>query len=57
MRERAELFSVPVLAIVAHPTEAEFRRAFDAGADDVLVEGDALGARRRMRSLAEVVSQ
>lgn len=57
MRERAELFSVPVLAIVAHPSEDEFRRAFDAGADDVLVQGDALGARRRMRRLAEVLPQ
>jgi DNA-binding response OmpR family regulator len=53
MRERAGLFSVPVLAIVAHPTEAEFRRAFDAGADDVLVEamrsvqGGACAAWRR----------
>ncbi len=53
MRGRADLFNVSVLAVVAHPSEGEFRRAFDAGADDVLVDGDALGARRRMQSLAE----
>lgn len=53
LRDSAQLFAVPVLAMVPHPTESEFRRAFAAGADDVLVEGDTRGVAHRMRSLAE----
>jgi CheY-like chemotaxis protein len=54
MRERAELFNVPVLSIVAQPCPSEFRRAFEGGTDDVLVDGDELGAARRLLSLAKV---
>lgn len=51
MRSRAELFSVPVVALAPYPADAEYRKAYAQGADDVLVTSDAGGITRRLANL------
>jgi hypothetical protein len=51
LRERASLLTVPVIAVVPHPTEAFYRSAFASGADDALVSGDRGGITRRLANL------
>jgi CheY-like chemotaxis protein len=51
MREETEL-NIPVVAFVAHPSDSEFKRAFASGADDALVEGDALAIVQRLHCMA-----
>jgi hypothetical protein len=51
LRERASLLTVPVIAVVPHPSEAAYRLAFAAGADDAVVSGDRGGITRRLASL------
>jgi hypothetical protein len=53
MRRRADLSNVPVLAVVAHPSEDEFRRAFGAGADGVLVRRRYARSPRRRRAYSD----
>jgi hypothetical protein len=51
LRERANLLTVPVIAVVPHPTESVYREVFAAGADDALVSGDRGGITRRLANL------
>jgi hypothetical protein len=53
LRERASLLTVPVIAVVPHPSEAVYRSAFASGADDALVSGDRGGITRRLANLSE----
>ena len=52
LRERASLLTVPVIAVVPHPSEAIYRSAFASGADDALVSGDRGGITRRLANLS-----
>jgi hypothetical protein len=52
LRERASLLTVPVIAVVLHPSEAVYRTAFASGADDALVSGDRGGITRRLANLS-----
>ena len=51
LRERASLLTVPVIAVVPHPSESAYRSAFASGADDALVSGDRGGITRRLANL------
>jgi len=51
LRQRASLLTVPVIAVVPHPSEASYLAAFAAGADDALVSGDRGGVTRRLANL------
>ena len=51
MRSRAELFSVPVVALALYPGDVEYRKAYTQGADDVQVISDAGGITRRLANL------
>jgi CheY-like chemotaxis protein len=51
LRERASLLTVPVIAVVPHPSEAIYRSVFASGADDALVSGDRGGITRRLANL------
>src|SRR5262252_5337456 len=51
LRERASLLTVPVIAVVPHPSESVYRLAFASGADDALVSGDRGGITRRLANL------
>ncbi len=51
LRERASLLTVPVIAVVPHPTESIYRDVFAWGADDALVSGDRGGITRRLANL------
>jgi hypothetical protein len=51
LRERASLLTVPVIAVVPHPSESVYRSAFASGADDALVSGDRGGITRRLANL------
>lgn len=51
LRERASLLTVPVIAVVPHPTESIYRSVFASGADDALVSGDRGGITRRLANL------
>ena len=53
MRSRAELFSVPVVALAPYPGDTEYRKAYARGADDVQVTSDAGGITRRLANLAD----
>ncbi|MDD9970226.1 MAG: PilZ domain-containing protein [Myxococcales bacterium] len=52
VRDRARFFTMPIVALVPHPSDAEFRAAYAAGADDTLVKGDLGGITRRLANLA-----
>jgi DNA-binding response OmpR family regulator len=52
LRERANLLTVPVIAVVTHPSESSFRAVFAAGADDAIVSGDRGGITRRLANLS-----
>lgn len=56
VRDEAELFTVPILACVAQPSPEAFSEAYLAGADDVIVAGDAGGITRRLAHLAQARS-
>jgi PilZ domain len=51
LRQRASLLTVPVIAVVPHPSESVYRAAFASGADDALVSGDRGGITRRLANL------
>lgn len=51
LRQRASLLTVPVIAVVPHPSESFYRAAFASGADDALVSGDRGGITRRLANL------
>lgn len=51
LRQRASLLTVPVIAIVPHPSESYYLTAFASGADDALVSGDRGGITRRLANL------
>ena len=51
LRQRASLLTVPVIAVVPHPSESYYLAAFAAGADDALVSGDRGGVTRRLANL------
>lgn len=51
LRERASLLTVPVIAVVPHPSESIFLNVFASGADDALVSGDRGGITRRLANL------
>lgn len=51
LRARASLLTVPVVAVVPHPSEALYRAAFAAGVDDALVSGDRGGITRRLANV------
>ena len=51
LRQRASLLTVPVIAVVPHPSESYYLTAFAAGADDALVSGDRGGVTRRLANL------
>ncbi|HEX7479248.1 MAG TPA: PilZ domain-containing protein [Polyangiales bacterium] len=51
LRQRASLLTVPVIAVVSHPSELLYRTAFASGADDALVSGDRGGMTRRLANL------
>lgn len=51
LRQRASLLTVPVIAVVPHPSESYYLTAFAAGADDALVSGDRGGITRRLANL------
>jgi hypothetical protein len=51
LRERASLLTVPVIAVVPHPSESIYRDVFASGADDALVSGDRGGITRRLANL------
>jgi hypothetical protein len=51
LRERASLLTVPVIAVVPHPSESVYRSVFASGADDALVSGDRGGITRRLANL------
>jgi DNA-binding response OmpR family regulator len=51
LRQRASLLTVPVIAVVPHPSESFFLAAFASGADDALVSGDRGGITRRLANL------
>jgi hypothetical protein len=51
LRERASLLTVPVIAVVPHPSESIYRSVFASGADDALVSGDRGGITRRLANL------
>src|ERR1700712_359629 len=51
LRQRASLLTVPVIAVVPHPSESFYLTAFASGADDALVSGDRGGVTRRLANL------
>ena len=51
LRERASLLTVPVIAVVPHPSESIYLSVFASGADDALVSGDRGGITRRLANL------
>ena len=53
LRERADLLTVPVIAVVPHPSESIYSKVFAAGADDALVSGDRGGITRRLANLGQ----
>jgi CheY-like chemotaxis protein/Tfp pilus assembly protein PilZ len=55
LREEATLFDVPVIALVRGPAEAEFLKAKESGADDVVVASDHEGIARRLRALNDYI--
>jgi hypothetical protein len=52
LRERASLLTVPVIAVVPHPSESTYLSVFASGADDALVSGDRGGITRRLANLS-----
>ena len=52
LRDHPRLAGVPVLVLVPYPTDALFRQAYAAGANDALVQGDLGGLTRRLANLA-----
>jgi len=56
VRDEAELFTLPVLACVPLPSADAFSEAYLAGADDVIVAGDAGGITRRLSHLSQARS-
>lgn len=53
IREVGELFAVPIIAMVEHPSELAFCEALAAGATDALVGSDVHGAVRRLVGLGQ----
>ena len=56
VRDEAELFTLPILACVAQPSSDAFGDAYLAGADDVIVAGDAGGITRRLAHMSQASS-
>ena len=53
VREDARVFTVPIVALVAHASDATFRRAYNDGADDAMLRGDLGGITRRLANLKD----
>ncbi len=51
IRDEAELFTVPVLVLLARLSSDAYRAAYLAGADDVVIAGDIGGFTRRLANL------
>lgn len=52
IRDVGELFAIPLIALVEHPSESAFCAALAAGANDAVITGDVNGVLRRLASLA-----
>lgn len=53
VRQSPELLNVPIVALIDHPSEGQFRDAFAAGADDALVGDDVSTLRQRLETLRD----
>jgi CheY-like chemotaxis protein len=53
VRQSPELLNVPIVALIEHPSEGQFRDAFAAGADDALVGDDVGTLRQRLETLRD----
>jgi len=51
VRQSPELLNVPIVALIEHPSEGQFRDAFAAGADDALVGADLNTLKQRLETL------
>jgi CheY-like chemotaxis protein len=51
VRQSPELLNVPIVALIEHPSEGQFRDAFAAGADDALVGADIGTLKQRLETL------
>ena len=51
VRQSPELLNVPIVALIEHPSEGQFREAFAAGADDALVGADVGTLKQRLETL------
>jgi CheY-like chemotaxis protein len=57
VRQSPELLNVPIVALIDHPSEGQFRDAFAAGADDALVGDDVGTLRQRLETLRDSTAQ
>jgi CheY-like chemotaxis protein len=57
VRQSPELLNVPIVALIEHPSEGQFRDAFAAGADDALVGDDVSTLRQRLETLRDSHAQ
>jgi len=57
VRQSPELLNVPIVALIEHPTEGQFRDAFAAGADDALVGDDVGTLKQRLETLRDSSAQ
>jgi CheY-like chemotaxis protein len=57
VRQSPELLNVPIVALIEHPTEGQFRDAFAAGADDALVGDDVSTLKQRLETLRDSSAQ
>lgn len=53
VRSRPDCFAIPVVALVARPSERDYRGAYAAGADDALIITDLGGITRRLANLSQ----
>ena len=53
IRGRADYFNVPIVALVAHASDATYRFAYADGADDAMLRVDLGGITRRLANLSE----
>lgn len=57
VRQSPEMLNVPIVALIEHPSEGQFRDAFAAGADDALVGDDIGTLRQRLETLRDSSAQ
>lgn len=53
LRDDAQFFAVPIVALVNHATDYSFRSAYSDGADDAMAKGDLGGITRRLANLGD----